>query len=483
MNMNKIKFNKIIPTAVAALCISLVSCSLEENDPSGYTMESVARSSVDAYRTIINKCNYGWQQRMYGCMYWMYMTEGGTDIWNYQRNGISLDQYFKYKQGGAYANNSFKDQWLAFYDGIGACNTAISLAELAPFKTEEEKNALVAEAYFLRANYYFQLVEQYGALTIITKPAEKVDLEPARSEPLEVYKQVIIPDLEFASKWLPISNELSRPSRKTAMAYLSLAYLQTVEYDNTKQFAVKSLEVAKKLIDDCDGGGSLYGAYMYPTFAEVFNTANNWNNKEALWAHRFVQGANPRNPEQLNENDQLFNCVFTGFGAMQTDYMGYGGRSSGQFMPTHYLLKTFVQDDGSVDPRFYQSFKTVWTANKDYTWTQANKVTFDKSDSVTITTKVAIGDTAIVLVHPNDPKFKQWKEIQRDVKYLVVDLNDVYANDTVRMRYDRKRDTLNVTNPFIGFYPSLSKHYSSHIFEVQANKKYGNLDATLRANV
>lgn len=476
MKLNK--FNIIISTGITAICLFLVSCSLEEYDPSGYTMESVARSSVEGYKTIINECNYGWQQRMYGCMYWMLMVEGGTDMWNYSKNGTSYDQYFKYKRSGAYANNSFKDQWLAFYDGIGACNTAISMAELAPFGSEEEKNALVAEAYFLRANYYFQLAEQYGGLTIITKPAETVDLEPVRSEPLEVYKQVIIPDLEFAAKWLPITNELSRPSRKTAMAFLALAYLQTVEYDNSKQYASKSLEVAKQLIDDCEAGGTQYGMFMYPTFDEVFNTLNNWDNKEALWAHRFAQGANPRNAEQLNENDQLFNCPFAGFGALQTDYMGYGGRSGGYFMPTHYLLKTYIQDDGSVDPRFYKSFKTVWMANKEYTWTAANKTTYDKSDSITTTTKLAIGDTALVLVHPNDADYSNWMAKKQDAKYLIVDLNDVYANDTVRMRYIRKRDTLNVTNPYIGFYPSLMKHYSSHIFEVQVNKKYGNLDAT-----
>jgi len=467
-----------IAISLVGLCLLFTSCSLEEYDPSGYNMESVARSSVEGYRTIINECNYGWQQRMYGCEYWMMMTEGGTDMWNYQKNGTSFDQYFKYKRGGAYPNNSFKDQFLAFYDGVGACNTAISLADLAPFKTEEEKNALMAEAHFLRANYYFQLVEQFGPMTIITKPAETVDLEPVRSEPLEVYKQVIIPDLEFAAKWLPIKNELSRPSRKTAMAYLALAYLQTVEYDNTKQYAPRALEVAKQLVDDCESGGAQFGTFMYPTFAEVFNTANNWDNKEALWAHRFVQGANPRNPEQLNENDALFNCSFTGFGALQTDYLGYGGRAGGKFMPTHYLLKNYIQDDGTLDPRFYHSFKTVWTANKAYTWTLANKITYDKSDTITVTTQVAIGDTAIVLVHPNDQDYKKWMARKRDVKFLVVDLNDVYANDTVRMRYLRQRDTLNVTNPFNGFYPSLSKHYSSHIYEVQANKKYGNLDAT-----
>jgi hypothetical protein len=40
---------------------------------------------------------------------------------------------------------------------------AIKYADMAPFKTVEEKNAVVAQAYFLRAMYYYNLVEQFGA--------------------------------------------------------------------------------------------------------------------------------------------------------------------------------------------------------------------------------------------------------------------------------------------------------------------------------
>jgi hypothetical protein len=449
-------------------------------------MESVAKSSVEGYKTIINQCYYGWQQRMYGCQYWMYMAEGGTDIWNYQKNGNSLGQYFKYDLGLATKDNSFKDQWLAFYDGIGSCNTAISLANLAPFKTDSAKNTLVAEAYFLRAVYYFQLVEQYGGITVILEPPKDVDLQPERNIPLDVYKQTILPDLEFAAKWLPVNNELSRPSKKSALGFLALAYLQTVEYDDTKAYAPKALETAKILTDDCDAGGSLYGAYLYPAFSAIFDTLNvdndinNYKNKEALWAHRFIRGgANPRGPQELNENDQLFYCNITSFAAVTRNYFKWGGSTGGKFMPTHYLLNTFIQDDGSLDPRYHQSFQTYWPSNKAYTWTTGYITSFDRSDSVTTTSKLAIGDSAVLLIHPNDTDYNQWIAKKRDTKYLVVDLADVYANDTVRMLYTRVKDGATTGNPFLSFYPSLIKHNSRNIFEVQAGKKYGNLNATI----
>jgi starch-binding outer membrane protein, SusD/RagB family len=480
------KFNKIIFLFFMVTCILYTSCSLKENNPSGFTMEAEARSSVAAYKTIVNECYYGMEQRMWACQYWMLQTEGGTDTWNAIKNSTTTNaKYFKYDLGLATPVNAFSDQWLAFYDGIGACNTAISLAGIAPFATDSARNTLVAEAYFLRAIYYFELVEQYGSLTVITKPAESVELHPLRTDPMEVYEKVILPDLEFAAKWLPITQKnlagavtnQTRPTRKTAMGYLALAYLQTVEYDDSKSYASKALAVSKQLMDDCNAGGATYNTYMYKTFKEVFDETNNFENKEALWSHRFILGANPRNPEQLNENDLLFNCSFTSFGACITDYFAAGGRV-GQFMPTHYLLKSFIQDDGSLDPRFHQSFKTLWTCNKAYTWTTANILSFDKSTAVTTTSTRAIGDTAIVVVHPNDADYNKMVAKKHDTKYLIVDLADVYANDTIRMKYTRLKDGALVSNPFYSFFPSLIKHNSTHFVEVQANKKYANLDAT-----
>ena len=41
--------------------------------------------------------------------------------------------------------------------------------------------------------------------------------------------------------------------------------------DRTKEYATdeyipEALDAAKKLITDCESGGSTYGAYMYPTY-------------------------------------------------------------------------------------------------------------------------------------------------------------------------------------------------------------------------
>lgn len=456
------------------------SCSLEEDNPSGFTVETVAVSSVEGYLTILNNCYFGWIQRYAGNQYYGLMSEPGTDLWTYQKNDNSWREFFKYGAGSSVNYNKFKDQWHAGYDGIGYCNLAMKLADMAPFNNEEEKNRYLAEAYFLRAIYYFYLVEQYGGVTLITS-TEEVDLHPEKTDPMTIYEEVIIPDLIFATEWLPVDNGISRPGKKSALGFLAKAYLQTVEYDETKKYAGDALATAQLLINDCESGGAIYGAYMYDTFEEVFDEANNQDNRESLWSHRFVEGGNPRNAWETNETNRLYYCPVADFPARESRYLEWGGISGGRFMPSHYLLNLFVQGDGTLDPRYHQSFQTVWECNVLYAWTAENLLTYDRSDAVSVADTLfpEEGDTAVLLVHPNDADYESRISTKRDRKYLVVDLADVY-NDTVRMYYTRQTDGVTSSNVFRSFYPSLMKFNSSDVYIARTDKQgyIGNNNAT-----
>jgi hypothetical protein len=478
-----------LPAIIAAM--GLFSCSLQENNPSGFTIESVSASSVAGYRGLVNNCYFGMERQLYGFNQWMMFCEAGTDIWTYQKNGAvaATSQFFKYGAGSTFNLGTGATVWNVCYDGIGSCNTAIRYAAVAPFTTPEERNAMVAEAYFLRAMYYYNLVEQFGAVTLTIELVTTVDLHPEKTAPLEIYKRVIIPDLEFAVQWLPVNNGITKPSKKSALGFLARAYLQTVEYDDTKALAAKALETAKLLITDCEGGGATYNTFLYPGFDEVFLEANNYTNKESLWSHRFVVGGVSNNAWNMNMNNELFYGVLTDFGAIQqsgTDYTTWGRRSGGQFMPTAYLLNLYVQQDGTLDPRYHQSFQTSWTANKAYTWSGSVLKTYDRGPAVTTASSVAIGGPAIDFIHPNDAGYAAKAASKLNQKYLVVDYADVYnaANKSVKMQYNRVNRPLDdggtlTTNPFFGFYPSLVKHNSSNYYTNNAsNNRYGNLNAT-----
>lgn len=479
---------RLTGTLLAATLLG--SCSLKEYNPSGFTIESATSSTIQGYRNLVNNCYFGMERQLYGYNQWMMFCEAGTDLWNYQKNGVSFSQFFKYGAGGVLPPNVGQTVWNVCYDGIGSCNLAIFHTTKAPFKTEEERNAVVAEAYFLRAMYYYNLVEQFGGVTLTTEPATTVDLRPTRTAPLEIYRNSIIPDLEFAAKWLPVNNGITKPSRKSALGFLARAYLQTVEYDDTKGLAGKALETAKELIADCEAGGAKYNTFLYPSFDEVFAENNNLANKEALWAHRFVVGGVSNNAWFMNMNNELFYGVVTDFGAMQqagTDYTTWGRRSGGQFMPTAYMINLFVQPDGTLDPRYHKSFQTSWTANRaSWTWTDAALKIWDRGTSVNNTTKLSTGELAIDIVHPNDANYTTKVATKLDQKHIIVDFNDLYDPTTggVKMQYNRVNRPLDgggtlTTNPFWGLYPSLMKHNSSNYYVNNAtSNRYGNLNAT-----
>ena len=95
------------------------------------------------------------------------------------------------------------------------------MAGYAPYKTEAERNAKVAEARFLRAIYYFNAVEQFGGVTMLTEPETTLNYAPERTDPLTIYKEVIIPDLEYAVEWLAVGTHATTtvPTKKAALGF------------------------------------------------------------------------------------------------------------------------------------------------------------------------------------------------------------------------------------------------------------------------
>lgn len=508
MKLNKTKY--ILPVWLLGAGISYTSCSLDEYNPTGSTLETVSSSTVSGYEGILNNIYFGMERRMYGYSEWTIFTEAGTDLWTYQRGLTS--NYFSYGMGGGWNTNMMLNFLNVSYDGIGSCNVAIKNADLAPYNTEEERNAKVAEAYFMRAMYYYNLVEQFGGVSLHLKPATTVDLHPSKSTPMEIYEQCILPDLEFAVQWLPVEERTTRPSKKSAMGFLCRAYIQTMEYGDNAAYAQKALDLAKEMIADCEAGGSQYGIMMYPTLQEIFSQENNYGNTEALWKHRYVNGGSSNNAWVLNENNKLFSCPAKQFSlavqysknvhtaepyAGKTDYELWGTQYEGQFMPSKHLLDLYVQDDGTLDPRYAVYFQSVYKCNKDNggSWSSSAVTTYDKdasseeiayvTESATGTTtqytKFVLGEEAIRFINPHEGDYEEMAGKKHETKMLVVDYKDVYAEDgTVYEKYVRKSDGEEVVNPWAYFYPSLTKHYSENFVRTNTSKleRVGNLNAT-----
>jgi len=130
--------------------------------------------------------------------------------------------------------------WATLYEGIKRANVVL---EKVPsiIMDEELKNRYLAEASFLRALYYFDLVRAWGGVPKVTSVTPPIKVE--RSSATEIYS-LIISDLEFAIAHLPnksaySSNDLGRASLGAA-SLLAKVYLFTKDFE---QAEIHALEV------------------------------------------------------------------------------------------------------------------------------------------------------------------------------------------------------------------------------------------------
>ena len=85
-------------------------------------------------------------------------------------------------------------QWDNFYTAINNCNNVIQGIEGKaddPTVSTETKNKFLAEAYTLRAYYFFMLVQQFGPIPLPTTPTTDTNTIPlVPSEIADVYEQI-----------------------------------------------------------------------------------------------------------------------------------------------------------------------------------------------------------------------------------------------------------------------------------------------------
>ncbi|GGW51111.1 RagB/SusD family nutrient uptake outer membrane protein [Arenibacter certesii] len=144
-------------------------------------------------------------------------------------------------------NGDATAMWQSNYQGIALANTVIQLVPNVTMNNEGLKQRLIAEAQFLRAFYYFELVRVYGEVPILTEVVNDTDLLKGinRNTVEEVYA-LIEQDLNEAIVNLPdeyTAEEKGRATKWAATALLSKVYLtqnKWLEANNTAQEVINS---------------------------------------------------------------------------------------------------------------------------------------------------------------------------------------------------------------------------------------------------
>lgn len=216
------------------------------------------------------------------------------------------------------------------------------------------KNRVLGQAYFLRALAYFNLINTFQKIPLITEPQSTADkYYPETATPEAVWNQ-IIEDLKQAESLLPNTyagvtgpdaGQRGRATKGAAAGLLAKAYLYTKKY----------AEAATQLEKFVKAGGTLNGIYsLMPNYRSNFNTANE-NNTESLFEVQFsAEGGTDGNwAGEPNANWRQFCAIAVTYAPPGETWGGYS-----DYEPTRSLYNAYKSEqtiDGKSDPRLLAS--------------------------------------------------------------------------------------------------------------------------------
>lgn len=419
--MKKFKYTSY--AAVVLLSASIASCNkLDEYNPSGATSDGVW-NTPQGFVTIVNGAYYE-QRNWYGKEDGIFMSEAGTDLW-YNREGQSYNRQLARYDGLNGTTGTIKNDWAAIWRAINQCNAGIGRIGNAGFTNEVEKNRRLGELHFLRAFYYWHVVETWGNVMLRTKETTDVENTAKRATIKEFY-DLIFSDLEFAKDNLPDTwgNEYSRATRKSALGLLARAYLTRAYYPDADANAMftKARDVAKFTIEN---RGAL-GVDLYQSADSIWLPVNNKKNKEALYIISNSSSALTGNYDANANRDHLYYLAnYSKNRVALKRALEYGNDNGRLLQPTRYLLDLFSEGDA----RYEATFQEKWYNNVDTTfkWTSANYTTAYYKKSTTVYTNnltIAPKELALVLTRGTLTATEKL-----EAPYLAFDRNDMYTAD------------------------------------------------------
>ncbi|MBN9297955.1 MAG: RagB/SusD family nutrient uptake outer membrane protein [Filimonas sp.] len=426
--MKNIKYIQLF-VLLAGLATIFNACSkkLDEYNPSGLTANTTYTNAT-GFETLVNAA-YTFNRYWYGKEEGFSYAEMGTDIWT-SGTGDANPQFAQYlnlqgsnANGGA-GTTTWTSLWNDLYAAVNLCNLGITNISAIPDYTAAQKTTREAELRFLRAFYYWHIVETWGGVHFTTVPTDGA-VTTANRTPVDTFYNRIFADLQFAVTNLPATTtDYGRATQPVAQAFLARMYL-------TRGMNAQAIGMANSVIAN-------------PNFKLETNYADLWKmsnlkSKEVVWAVDYstnltyndaIYYSNAAGVPQRGSNNGhlLFIMLYDKANTKPLIRDIPYGRPFNRFMPTMAYLNMF---DATKDARYKGSFQDVWLANQ-------------------AAPGYAIGDTAVYCA--------KTKFTPHSSKYVTYDLGDVY-NTTTGAIVQRN------------YYPTLSKFLDptrTSIAEVQS---------------
>jgi hypothetical protein len=298
-----------------------------------------------------------------------------ADLYNRQLDFSSLDDGWvtfadfseSFPSENGQANIVQRNQWdfnswsTWDYGYIRDLNLFIERCTAAPALSDADKTRFLAEARFLRANYYFEMTKRMGGVPLILKSllydfkGDPTYLQYARAKESEMY-DFIISEAEAIKGSLPAdANEKSRATKGAVLAMEARAALYAgsiakyggttpqvslpggevgIPSDMATGYYTKALNAAKEIISGSAGAYALYNKKpdLQENFASIFLDKS--NNPESIWIEDF----------------KLKSGRVQGFTVSTQPRYGAEEEEGGRINPSLNLVESFEKLDNTYAP-------------------------------------------------------------------------------------------------------------------------------------
>ncbi len=453
----KMKITKSILVTLALIAFSTQSCKdyLQEtlvSDVSAgsyYTTPAGLEDAVDATYSFLREIysnERAYMLSIFGTDTHTNGADGGWKSFNFYDNGLN---------SGA---GILLEQWEFLYKGINQANAVLGRSEGIAGISDATKLARQAEVRFLRAFYYFYLVQTWGDVHLTLEETIGAQVTANKTSQATIYADAIIPDLLFAITNLPnTQSNYGRATKAAAQFLLGKVYL-TRGYQSFAQstdFASSETLFTNVIAD--------YGFNLVATHKDLWDQSKQLNT-EVIWAIQY-------------STDLILNGGDTGVGNRGHLYFGMeydiqpgmirdiaNGRPFKRFRPTDYMVGVWAAARVN-DQRYEDTYKHVWICNDNRTsgngipkWKQihvdkgAKKANGSLVTSTDIgTNRFALGDTALFIPGPG-----------QDAKWLADEKLKVRYTVITRTQASYPASTLPTSNS--NYYPKDPFFYNERLF-------------------
>ncbi len=391
-----------------AAAVTMAGCSdfLEEKNLGSQSAEEYF-ATKSGYESLMAGA-YATLKNIYNSTNYYTLTQLGTDI-STQNNGTVTNALNQYTVDYQTNNATVFNQWKSLYSAIKNVNAVIGRADAVITTDQDPLDGMdpkviadyVAEAKFLRALYYFELVKNWGQAPLLLEEPTSPSTESKLNSGTELYTQILADLKDVLDSNLPMkrpSTEHGRVSKAAALHLRSLVYLTRAyqPYADSKDFA-NALADAENVINN--SGHSLLNDYA------MVHRQSNEANDEIIFPVNFSKGSGWNN----NIWSMFYLFVYRegwsdiGFSALyRCDWASV--------MPTKY---TYLLFDWKKDHRAEVSFMSPYNGDP-ATSIEGENTGKNWFESTADGGKVPKGEPVIYFPLPVEDDYKQYTAAEKD---------------------------------------------------------------------